>query len=548
MSDTRIVHGTCHHDCPDSCGWQVTVDGTGATAHAVQLRGNPLHPFSKGELCPKVNRFLDRVYSPDRILRPLLICAGPLRGDPWRRHSPRSPPASAIIVNWREASPYVAGNNRSIMFGDRLAPPGSRHRRAGARYAGAATTNGSGRGLDPSELVHSRLIILWGTNTRLTNRHLWPVIEEARAAGAQVIVIDPLRTITAESADWFLQPLPGTDVALMLAMMHVLIRDDLVDQEWVAAHTVGFEDLAAHVADWTPARAAAATGLSVADIERLATLYGTIRPAAIRTLIGAEHHEHGAMFFRTLTCLPALVGAWRDQGGGFARSVGVWSSAVTDDDALSRPDLIAGRDTRSVWMPHLGRLLTDTAEPIRSVLFVAVNAMVSVPNTELVRRGLERDDLFTVVHDQYLTDTARYADIVLPATTHIESVDVVPSWGHLYLGWNEPAIAPCGEAVSNSELHRRLARAMGFTEPALFEDDLTALRAALPTTDLDDCGPTGSRGAVPADGRPSPTAASPLGREGWSCVATRWLRWASRRSRPTRRLARQRSRRASRSR
>jgi anaerobic selenocysteine-containing dehydrogenase len=508
------VHGTCHHDCPDSCGWQVTVeDGV-----AVRMRGNAAHPFSKGELCPKVNRYLDRVYSPDRVLHPLRR-VGP-KGSGEFEQITWEQALAEIATRWTDIIatdgpgallPYVSAGNQGLLalrFGDRFWNHIGGTRVLGALCgavagAGASTTNGSGRGLDPSEMVHSKLIILWGTNTRLTNRHLWPFIEQARAQGAQVVVIDPMRTITAESADWFLQPLPGTDVALMLAMMHVLIRDGHTDREWVDAHTEGYDDLAAHVAEWTPERAAATCGIAANDIERLATMYGTIRPAALRTLIGAEHHEHGAMFFRTLTCLPALVGAWRDRGGGFSRSVGVWSSAIVDDDAITRPDLLAGRDTRSVWMPQLGRVLNDTAEPIKSVLFVAVNAMVSVPNTELVRRGLERDDLFTVVHDQFLTDTARYADIVLPATTHIESVDVVPAWGHLYMGWNEAAIAPCGEAVSNSELHRRLARAMGFTEPALFEDDLTVLRAALPTMDLEELRAEAFlRVPYPEDGRP----------------------------------------------
>jgi anaerobic selenocysteine-containing dehydrogenase len=529
MSDTvtasRIVDGTCHHDCPDTCGWQVTVEGTGATEQAVQMRGNPAHPYSKGELCPKVNRFLDRVYSPDRVLHPL------------RRVGPKGE-GKFEQITWDEAlaeigsrfqgivaehgaealMPYVSAGNQSLlalMFGDRFWNHLGAARVVGALCgatagAGAATTNGTGKGIDPSDLLYSQLIILWGTNTRLTNRHLWPTIEAARANGAQVIVIDPLRTMTADSADWFLQPLPGTDVALMLAMMHIIIRDGLTDDEWVAAHTVGFDDLAAHVADWTPARAAEITGLDIADIERLAMLYGTIRPAVIRTLIGAEHHEHGAMFFRTLTCLPALVGAWRDQGGGFSRSVGVWSGEVFDYAAMARPDLLAGREPRSVEMVQLGRVLTDTEAPIHGIVMIGVNAMVSVPNTELVRQGLERENLFTVVHDQFITDTARYADIVLPATTQIESTDAVTPWGHLYLGWNEAAIEPRGEAVSNSEMHRRLAKAMGYTEPALFDDDLTALRAALPTVDVDLLRADGVlRVPYPEDGRPFADGAFP---------------------------------------
>ena len=533
MSDTsRIVHGTCHHDCPDSCGWQVTVvskevDGNTVGAQAVQLRGNPAHPYSKGELCPKVNRFLDRVYSPDRVLHPLrrvgrkgegrfeeITWADALDEIATRFHGIIAEHGAEAIM------PYVSAGNQgllALMFGDRFWHHLGATRVVGSLCgatagAGSATTNGTGKGLDPSEMAHSKLIILWGTNTRLTNRHLWPVIEAARAGGAQVIVIDPLRTITADAADWFLQPLPGTDVALMLAMMHVLIHDDLVDREWVDAHAVGFDDLAGHVAQWSPARAAEVTGLTAADIERLAHLYGTVRPAAIRTLIGAEHHEHGAMFFRTLTCLPALVGAWRDRGGGYARSVSAWTNDVVDLAALTRSDLLAGREPRSVQMAHLGRALTGTlddttqgakAAPLYGIVMIGVNAMVSVPSTELVRQGLLRDDLFTVVHDQFLTDTARYADIVLPATTQLEALDAVTSWGHLHVGWNEPAIEPLGEAVSNSELHRRLAHAMGFTEPALFDDDLTALRAALPTVEIDQLRSEGfARVPYPHDGRP----------------------------------------------
>jgi len=522
-SSTRVL-GTCHHDCPDSCGWQVEVrDGT-----AVSLRGNPAHPYSQGELCPKVNRFLDRVYSPMRVTTPLrrVGAKGEGRFEPisWDealaeiatrfRHIIDTDGPGAIV-------PYTSAGNQGLLalfFGERLWNHLGVAATSGALCgltagAGAAATNGTGKALDPSEMRHSKLIILWATNTRLTNRHLWPVIDAARRDGAQVVVIDPIRTITAESADWFLQPLPGTDVALMLAMMHVLVRDDLLDHEWIAAHTEGFDELAVHVAEWTPERAAAVTGLAAADIERLATLYGTIRPAAIRTLIGGEHHEHGAMFFRTLACLPALVGAWRDLGGGFARSVGAWCDSAVDFAALARPDLArpdltSGRLRRDLPMVRMAEWLNDPAPyggpPVRALVAVGVNAVVSVPNAAAIARGLQRDDLFTVVHEQFLTDTARFADIVLPATTHIEAVDVVTSWGHLNIGWNEAAIEPVGEAVSNSELHRRLAAALGCTEPALFDDDITVLRDTLPGIDLDQLRADGfvRTTAYPADGRP----------------------------------------------
>jgi len=513
-SVTHTVHGTCHHDCPDSCGWTVSVtDGV-----AVQLRGNAEHPYSAGELCPKVNRFLDRVYSPDRITTPM------------RRVGPKGE-GRFEPIGWDEALreiadrlgeivatdgpgsilPFISAGNQSslaILFPERFWNRLGAIELTGALCgavagAGTASTLGTGKAADPTDLRHAKLVLLWGTNTRLTNRHLWPVVEAARAEGAQVVVIDPIRTVTAESADWFVQPRPGTDVALMLAMMHVLVRDHLVDTDWVEAHTIGFDDLASHVAEWTPERAAATCGVPAADIERLATLYGTVRPAFIRTLIGAEHHEHGAMFFRTLACLPALVGAWRHRGGGYARSVGVWSNELVDGLALMRPDL-RPHARRQVPMVRLAEALDPATEPrVRAVFVIAANPVITVPDADGVRRGLARDDVFTVVHDQFLTDTARYADLLLPATTQIESLDIVPAWGHRWLGWNEPAIAPIGEAVSNTELHRRLARAMGFDEPALYTDDESLVREVMPTVDVDELRRTGwVEAPYPADGRP----------------------------------------------
>jgi anaerobic selenocysteine-containing dehydrogenase len=514
----RTVHGTCHHDCPDSCGWTVTVrDGV-----AVKMRGRSDHPYSYGELCPKVNRFLDRVYSPDRVLHPL------------RRVGPKGE-GRFEPVSWDDALAHIAerlhdvidrhGAEAILPFSDAgnqslLATGGTSerffHHLGASRILrnicgptvghGARMTNGTGHSLDPLELAHSRLILIWGTNTRLTNRHLWPTIEAAHAAGAKVVVIDPLRTVTAEAADQFIQPLPGTDIALMLAMMHVLVRDGLVDRDWVRDHTIGFDQLAEHVADWTPERAGAVCGLDPAVIEQLAGEFGRVRPVAIRTLIGAEHHENGAMFFRALAVLPALVGAWRDRGGGLSRSVGIYQDDVIDEAALNRPDLLAGRAVRTINMSRLGEALTDPSldPPVAALVVWNSNPLVIVPHAELVRRGLARDDLFTVVHEQFVTDTARYADVVLPATTQLEASDAVPAWGHLWLGWNEAAIEPLGEAVSNSELFRRLARAMGCTEPAVVADDETLLADAFgDRIDLAELRATGwQRVPYPADGRP----------------------------------------------
>jgi anaerobic selenocysteine-containing dehydrogenase len=526
---TTKVLGTCHHDCPDSCGWIATVtDGV-----AVELRGNPDHPYSRGELCPKVNRFLDRVYHPDRILTPLRRTGakgeGRFEAVSWdealaevaeRLHAVIDRWGGEAILPWRDAGTQGLLQETSLdrRFFDRLGASRQVGSLCGATArAGTTTTLGSGRACDPSDVRHAEVVLLWGTNTLLTNRHLWPFVEEARGNSATVVVIDPLRTATAERADWFLQPLPGTDVALMLGLIHVLVRDDLLDHDYIDRYTSGFDELAERAAAWPPARAAAACGLDAADVERLAALYGSTRKAFIRTLIGAEHHERGAMFFRTLSCLPALTGAWRERGGGYSRSVSSWFDDTVDAGAYAAAHLRPAGVPRSISMNHLGRALTDASldPPVRALFVWNGNPVVTVPNAALTRQGLANDDLLCVVSEQFLTDTARYADIVFPATTQLEQLDVVPAWGHLYLGWNEPAIAPLGEAVPNTELWRRLARAMGFTEPELFSSDEELLTLGVTGVDLeslrregwvrldlpDDLRPYASGGFATASGR-----------------------------------------------
>ena len=530
---TRTVNGSCHHDCPDTCGWTVTVDDAEPSPVAVKLRGNPDHPYSAGELCPKVNRFLDRVYDPGRVLTPLRRVgpkgAGEFERISWDEALVEIGTRLHAVIDEHGAEavlPYSDAGNQGLLAMMGLNPRFFGHMGASKLLraicgptvgAGLRMTNGTGRGMDALELEHSRLIVLWGTNTRLTNRHLWPTIETARSRGARLVVVDPIRTVTADAidesrGDRFIQPRPGTDIAMMLAMMHVVIRDGLTADAWIADHTIGFDELREAVSDWTPERAAGITGVDADVIERFAVDYATVRPAGIRTLIGAEHHENGAMFFRTLGCLPALTGAWAERGGGIAKSVGSYSDALIDVEALFRPDLerAGGRpEPRTLNMSVLGRILTSphAGEPdgpgVHALIVWGCNPLATVPHAELIRQGMERDDLFTVVHEQFMTDTARYADIVLPATTQIESDDVVPPWGHLWIGWNGAAIDPVGEACSNTELFRRLARAMGYTEPCLFDDDDTLLRAALPSIDLDELRRVGwVRAPYPDDGRP----------------------------------------------
>ena len=464
---------------------------------AVSMRGAAAHPYSQGELCPKVNRYLDRVYHPDRILTPL------------RRTGPKGT-GEFEPISWTQAVEETADRLRSIITdhgGESIARWSSAgtqgmiqctaldrifFARLGASQPvgsvcglaareGFSATYGGGKGADPMDIEHSKLIILWGTNTRLTNRHLWPFITKAKRNGARVVVIDCMRTMTADAADQFIQPLPGTDVALILSVAHVIIRDGLIDRDYVEQHTEGFDRFAAEAAEWTPERAAAACGVDAHVIEALATEYATTAPAMIRTLIGAEHHAQGAMFFRALGVLPLLTGSWKVIGGGLSRSVGSWASANIDDARFDVPS-----DARELNVNDLGRHLAAPESDIHGVFIWNGNPLVSTPAADLFRRGLDRDDLFCVVSEQFMTDTAKYADIIFPATTQIEQFDVVPAWGHLYLGWNEAAIEPCGEAVPNTELWRRLAAAMCFDDPEFAMSDLELIESSLVGIAIDD--------------------------------------------------------------
>jgi anaerobic selenocysteine-containing dehydrogenase len=493
MSMPISVVGSCHHDCPDTCGWVVTVEDGVAT----KMRGNPAHPYSQGELCPKVNRFLGRVKATDRVLHPLIRTgakgSGEFRQATWdealglianRFNEIIETHGGEAILPWSSAG--TQGMIQMSCLDRRLFAALGASRQTGSICGqtashGTVTTYGSGRTADPMDVRHAEVIIIWGTNTKLTNRHLWPFIDEARTKGAQVVVIDPMRTITAEVADWFIQPLPGTDVALMLATMHVLIRDALIDKDYIAEHSIGFEDLAASVEEWTPERAAVECGLDAADIERFAALYGSTKKTFVRTMIGAEHHENGAMFFRTLACLPVLTGAWTVQGGGMSRSVGAYNGVHVNDSVY---DPTVAPTTRHLHMNHLGQNLTDPSLGVHGLFIWGGNPVVSIPNAGEIRRGLARDDLFTVVSEQFLTDTAMYADVVLPAAMQIEQFDVVPSWGSLYLGWNEKAVEPAGEAVPNTEMWRRLAGALGISDPLFELDDLALITMALIDVDL----------------------------------------------------------------
>ncbi len=486
-SDTSVVHGACHHDCPDTCVWDVHVEG----GRAVRLRGNADHPTTRGELCPKVNRFLERVYHPDRILRPL------------RRTGPKGS-GEFEPITWHDAIGEIAGRLDSVIatsggqsilpysfdgtqgliqkgvmadrFFDAIGASDIRRDMCGVTaWLGAADVYGQPLGIDPEELVHSRTIILWGTNTKLTNRHLWPVIEEARRRGAIVVVIDPIRTTTADAADHFIQIKPGTDVAMVLAMIHVLDRDGLVDWQWVQDRSSGWDQLRESAEAMPPEKAAAITGIDREVIEWLADTYGRRRPAAIRSLVGPEHRQHGREIMRALAMLPALTGAWAEKGGGLARSTQIWHEMALGIDDSSRPA------RRQFNMADLGRVLNgDIDDPPIEVLMVHnSNPAVICPDQNAVMTGLSRNDLYCVVAEQFMTDTARFADIILPVTTQIEHLDLSIAWGHLYLAMNNPAICPVGECLPNTEIFRRLAEAMGLESPGLTDTDETLVRQLL---------------------------------------------------------------------
>jgi anaerobic selenocysteine-containing dehydrogenase len=488
----RTVRGACGHDCPDTCAWVVEVrDGTAKT-----LLGDPAHPFTRGTLCAKVNHYLERVYHPDRVLHPL-------------KRSGAKGEARFVRVTWDEALADIAARWTAIdaeSGAEAILPyssagvqgliqMGSLDRRlfgsmgcsrldqticGAVAKAGMSATIGCGTGIDPEDVVHSRFIVLWGTNTIVTNLHFWPLVREAQRRGAKLVVVDPIRTRTAEAADWHVQIKPASDATLALAMMHVMIRDGLVDLDYVSRHAVGYDALAERVQDYAPARVSNVVGLPAEDIERFAREYATTQPSLLRPLIGIEHHRNGAMQFRTIACLPVLSGAWKHRGGGLARSTHALQFATLDLDSVLMPE-VQMPGARVLNMRDIGNDLCsrELRPPVRSLIVFGANPMVSMPNQRRIREGLLRDDLFTVVHDLFVTETARYADYVLPATSQIEHLDLAPAWGHLYLTLNRPAIPPCGESVSNTELFRRLAAALGRTEPWLFESDESMLRGAL---------------------------------------------------------------------
>ena len=489
----EIRHSVCALDCPDCCSLLVTVEN----GRGVKLRGDPEHPVTRGFLCGKVAQYLEREYSPGRLLYPQRR-AGAKGGGRFER------------VSWDEAIDAIAARLKAIAaeFGPEAILPYSYagtmgllngsgmdrrffHRLGASRLdrticstagmAGMTEALGVRYGTEPEQFRHARLILAWGANVLGTNVHLWPFIVEARRQGAKFYVIDPRRNRTTAAADKHFAINPGSDAALALAMMHVIVGENLHDADYVARYTEGFEALRERVRDWTPRRAAELTGLEAEEIAALAREYAGTRPAVIRLNYGIQRSERGAMAVRAVALLPAIVGSWKDAGGGLQLSTS--QAFHLNRDGLERPDLQAkalGREARLVNMTELGAALTALdGPPVMALAVYNSNPAAIAPNQNAVLRGLRREDLFTVVLEQFQTDTADYADILLPVTTFLEHTDLYSAYGHYYLQLARPALPAPGEAKSNVDIFRLLAARMGFEDACFRETEDDMIRTLL---------------------------------------------------------------------
>src|SRR5947209_8266607 len=463
-----IVKAVCPHDCPDTCSMLVTVED----GRAVRIGGDPHHPFTNGFLCTKVAKYLERTYHPDRLLFPQIRVgskgAGKFRRATWDEalalianrlqsiiDSPHGPQA-ILPYSYAGTMGIVQGEGMATRFFNRIgASLLDRTICASAGSDALTASYGTRMGTDPETIGAAKLIILWGTNTLTANPHLWPFVRKAKANGATTICIDPLKTRTADACDEHIAIRPGTDAALALAIMHVLFRDGLYDRGYLEQMTVGWEKLRDRVlAEYSPERVAAICRLDVQTIEHLAHRYGTVRPAFIRLNYGLQRHAGGGNAVRAISLLPAVTGSWNDAAGGCQLSTSATFGFNTAK--IQRHDLVPP-GTRTINMSRLGEALTELDDqPVRAMIVYNSNPAAVAPERDRVLAGLRRDDLFTVVLEHFQTDTADYADVLLPATTQLEHEDIHKAYGHLYLMYNRPAIAPLGQSLPNAEIFRRL--------------------------------------------------------------------------------------------
>ena len=492
----RVIRGACPHDCPDTCATLVTVEHGRAT----RIQGDPGHPFTQGFLCAKVNRYLERTYHRDRLTTPLRR-VGPKGSGRFERATwddalgaiaarlnaiaqSSDGPQAILPYSYAGTMGLVQGASMDRRFFNLLgASQLDRTICSMAGTIGMKMTIGANTGADGEGLPQSDLVLLWGTNTLTANPHLWPFVRRAHENGARVIAIDPIRTRTADQCDEWIGIRPGTDAALALGMMHVIFAEGLQDDDYLARYTLGAAELRERAGEYTPARVTSITGVAEDRIMDLARAYGRAKAAFVRINYGLQRHAGGGMAVRTIACLPAVTGHWRRAGGGVQLSTS--ANFQFNKKALERPEL--SPPGRLINMIRLGEALTRSdagvgGPPVKALVVYNSNPAAVAPDSNEVLRGLSREDLFTVVLEHFQTDTADWADWVLPATTQLEHWDVHYAYGHLYVTLNRPAIAPLGEAKPNSEIFRLLAARMGMKHPALQDDDVTLIRQSLDST------------------------------------------------------------------
>ena len=487
----RTARVACPHDCPDGCSMLVSVDN--ASGRAIKVVGDPSHPVTRGYLCNKVNHYLDLVYNDKRVLYP------------HRRIGSKGRDAKFQRIGWDEALDEIATRLKSVIaqYGAEAVQPFSysgtlgmlgffgmgerffnkmgaaRLERTICTAAGAAAemhTFGRVGDANIEDLPQMKVVILWGTNLVSTGVHAMPFVTAARDNGAQIVAIDPRVTRTTAFADWHLQPRPGTDAALALGMMKIIVDRGLHDREFLEQNTIGWEQLLERLPQYPLERVESITGIPAADIEKLALLYGGTRQSFIRLNWGIQRHDNGGMMTRAIKLLPVVTGAVRGKGG-VCMSTGGEMRRI-DMRKLQATYLLEGRTPRTINMIQLGNALNDPAldPPVKALFCWSADPANCVPDTISARKGLAREDLFTVVHDTFWSDTAAYADIVLPADTALEHVDLLPAYGNYYYSLSEQAIEKQGESLDNQEMFRRLAKTMGYDEPCFAQSDEDMIR------------------------------------------------------------------------
>jgi len=500
-TDLQTVRGACPHDCPDTCALKITVQA----GRVIKVSGDPDHPPTHGALCTKVSRYPERTYHAERVLTPLKRIgpkgAGQFVPVSWDDAlTGIAARLSAIAARNPEAIlPYSYAGTMGLLQGESIAARffhklgASLLDRTICSSAGGealAATYGAKLGMHLEHYAESRLILIWGSNSIASNLHFWTFAGQAKRVGAKLICIDPRRTETAEKCHQHLALLPGTDGALALGLMHELIVNDWLDQDYIDRHVDGFAALRDKALAWPPERCAAVCGLSAGEVHGLARDYAQTRPAAIRLNYGMQRVRGGGNAVRLIALLPCLTGAWRQRGGGLLLSASGWFKGARDDAALQRPDLLAGRQPRTLNMATIGDDLLRQASPafgpqVEALIVYNSNPVAIAPESPKVVAGFQREDLFTVVLEHFLTDTADHADYVLPATTQLEHLDVHTSYGHTYVLINHPAVAPLGQAKPNTQIFRELAARMGFDEPCFADSDAQLARQAVPTLDFE---------------------------------------------------------------